>query len=567
MDRFSRRRKALVVELERAASDQLIRRFFALGAVVLMLSVYLTITLGLTFFADEWNVILRPDWSLDSLFAPLNEHIVVGQVLVFKILLGLFGIDSTLPFRAANAVFLLTVVALTYSLVARRVGLFLGVLVAAVLVLLGPAWEDLLWPAGISFMGAIAGGLGAFIALERETRRADAIACGLLVVSLSFSTLGIAFAVGATVDVLLCRGKRLARSYIPALPFVVYLVWYLAYGSAAQGHASADNLLSMPPYVWNAASAVIASLTGLSGIGPGSLQSSAGNGHVLLAAVLVPVIWSIARDPTLLSRRLWVFLATALFFWASAAVNQIPGREPGASRYQLIGAVLVCLIGAELLRGRRLRGRWLALVGVLAAAAIVSNIGALGQGERYLRGRSDENKAMLAALAGARGVIPGDFDLHAAPETPFTAHAPAAYYFAALDRWGNPVADPTRALGGPAPARKAADRFLAAALGVRPVPVSGTNTSHLDACVELARDPATGALAGQLPIGGGILISDAAIGSLRLSRWSQASPSVDLGAPATATATLILIPADDYEQPWRVQVRTVRTAQLCAIGS
>lgn len=164
----------------------------------------------------------------------------------------------------------------------------------------------------------------------------------------------------------------------------------------------------------------------------------------------------------------WVFLATALFFWVSAAVNQIPGREPGASRYQLIGAVLVVLIAAELLRGMRPSPRWLALIGVLAIAAIVSNFGALRAGEHFLRDRSDENSAKLAALDIARNAISPDVELHDARGSPFTALASAQSYFDAVDRWGTPISDPNAALNRTEAVRKSADRFLSGLLSQNP---------------------------------------------------------------------------------------------------
>lgn len=84
------------------SSDRLTAALLAGAAACLVFAVLLTVISGLTFFADEWNVILRPNWSADSLFRPLNEHIFVGPVIVYKLLLAVFGLDSTAPFRIAN---------------------------------------------------------------------------------------------------------------------------------------------------------------------------------------------------------------------------------------------------------------------------------------------------------------------------------------------------------------------------------------------------------------------------------------------------------------------------------
>jgi hypothetical protein len=535
---------------------------FALGGAALVFDVLLAMTSGFEFFADEWNVILRPDLSPESLLQPLNEHIVAGQVLVVKALLAIFGMGSTLPFRVANITCLLIVAGLTYSLVARRLGALVAALVAVVLVMLGPAWEDLLWPAGISFMGAMAGGLGAFVAIERQGRRADAVACLLLIVSISFSTLGLAFAVGVLVDGLLRPASRLARLWVAAVPFAAYGLWYLAYGSDASSPASLDNLVGVPLYVWRAAGSALASLTGLSGVGQRSLGSSSELGQPLLAVGMAAAGWAAAHNRALLSRRLGSLLAAALFFWIAAAINEVPGREPGASRYQLIGSVFVVLIAAELLRGRRLSRAGAGALAVVVAAVIASNVGALRDGQEFLRGQSENNAAVLAALDGARDQVPGDYRLDSAPASPFTSPATADEYFAAVDRWGAPVANPSDALNGTTAARAAADRFSVAALGAGVLPVPDTTTLAREGCMDLTSG---GMITFEVPAGGTILRSEASLRSVRIGRWSDHdAPGVELGgAPAGDTA--LGIAKDSYERPWWVRVESPSLVESCPI--
>ena len=63
----------------------------------------LAVSHELTFYSDEWNVILRsPDWSGDALLAPLNEHPYLGPVVIYKALLALVGLESNWPYRAVN---------------------------------------------------------------------------------------------------------------------------------------------------------------------------------------------------------------------------------------------------------------------------------------------------------------------------------------------------------------------------------------------------------------------------------------------------------------------------------
>src|SRR5204863_490303 len=75
---------------------------------------------------------------------------------------------------------------------------------AAILVLfLGSAWEVTIVQDVMTNVFCAAAGLGAFLALERGDRRGDVAACLLLVAAIACWTLGVAFAIGAVVIVLL----------------------------------------------------------------------------------------------------------------------------------------------------------------------------------------------------------------------------------------------------------------------------------------------------------------------------------------------------------------------------
>jgi hypothetical protein len=537
----------------------------ALGAIAYIALILMT--RNFTFFADEWNIIFRPsEWSGDSLFAPFNEHIYVAPIVIYKVLLGAFGMSALWPFQTVNLVALLIVVGLVFVYVRARLGDGVALATAALLLFLGPAWEDLLWPAGISFLGALAAGLGALFAIEGHTRRGDAIACLLLVVSLSFSTLGLVFAVGALVDVLIHRDRPWQRAYVIAVPIGLYLIWYAAYGHDAESAASLDNLLNIPAYVWSSVAAAIASLVGLSEIDADNLGVNIEFGIPVLVVSVVGAVWLARARPDVLSRTFWVVGSTALAFWALAGLNEIHGREPGASRYQFIGAVFVVLIAAELLRGRRLVGgaRW--LFAALAAAALVSNIGALRQGQHYLRFQSQSNLATLAALDGARAQINPAFVI--GPDitgTPFLSPYPASTYFAAVDRWGSPAENHSDPADQPEGARQNADRLLAAALGLALVPVSPSDVPDRSAdCSTVKPDPGSASAAFDLPEGGALVAADRPV-EMQLRRWSDADYPVDLGTSSSPVAALA-VPADSFAEPWTAEVRMSAPVKVCPLS-
>jgi hypothetical protein len=521
-------------------------------AGALAVALILGLTDGLTFFNDEWSIILeRQDWSLDSLLEPHNEHIYLGPVLIYKVLLAAFGMESTLSFRVVNCGLLVLVVSLVFVYVRRRVGGWSALLAACVLLFLGAAWEDLLWPAGISFLGATAAGVGAFLALDREGRPNDLLACALLVVSVSFSSLGLVFAAGAAVDVATRPATRLRRAYIPVVPVLLYVGWYLAYGHEAESAASLDNLLAAPRYVWEAAGGALASLVGLVSVDPEAFGAvhNVEWGRPLAVAFAIGVVWFGARHPSALSRRFWALAVTAGSFWFLAALNAIPGREPGASRYQLIGSALLLLTASELFRGARV-GRMLGwALAALAVASIVSNIGALRDGERFLRAQTEIARADLAALELLRDDVPPTFSL--SPDfagTPFLAAVSASAYFEAVDRWGSPAASATDLPASPESARSSADAVLAVALELQ-LAADGPAASTED-CETVSGDVRAG---GSVPLPpGGAVIDPDRVARVRLRRFARADYPLDLGT-ADGRSTLA-IPVDGSDEPWTAQI-------------
>jgi hypothetical protein len=108
----------------------------------------------LTFFNDDWYLLLqRPGVTADSLLTPLNGHFVGLLLLAYKSLVALFGLGSQVPFRLVLAVAVESVGIFVYLLVRERAGRLLGLLAAAIVVFLGPAWEGLLWFGCLDLIG------------------------------------------------------------------------------------------------------------------------------------------------------------------------------------------------------------------------------------------------------------------------------------------------------------------------------------------------------------------------------------------------------------------------------
>jgi hypothetical protein len=126
----------------------------AVGFVVLMLA-----GRHLTFFFDEWNFILdRRGGSLGSFLDPHNGHIVLFEVSIYKALLATVGLRHYWPYQAINTLLHLACVALLFILARRRVSGWTALGLAALLLFMGSAYQDLLWPFQIGWFGSVAGG-------------------------------------------------------------------------------------------------------------------------------------------------------------------------------------------------------------------------------------------------------------------------------------------------------------------------------------------------------------------------------------------------------------------------
>ena len=341
----------------RSAAAALICLAVASGAYLLVLQSHLT------FVGDDWQFLLkRRGLSVGVFLNPHNDHIAVIPVAIYKGLLAVFGMSSPAPFQVVSTLIFLLSVLLLFIYMCRRVGDWLALLGVTLILFLGAAWTDLLWSFQMGFFGSMAAGIGAFLALDRDDRRGDLLACALLVVATAFSELGIPFAAGAFINIALAPSPRRRRFYVALVPIALYGIWYLGWGHKGAHVENFHNLVGSPEFVFNAISQNLASLFGLATPMHGKLgQNDVGLawGQALLVIALVLSIWRLRRIGGL-SRQLWAVLAAGGTFWFLTALNSIPGlRDATTGRYQYPGAIFVLLIASELLRGTRASKRLL----------------------------------------------------------------------------------------------------------------------------------------------------------------------------------------------------------------
>lgn len=578
----SHRARTLLTQLERRVSA--VPLLAVAGAVCA--ATLLALGWSFTFFQDEWDIVLhRRGLSADAFLRPHNEHLFLIPIALYKGLVATFGIDSTAPMRIVHTAFLIVAAVLLFIYVRRRVGDWLALIAAVVIMFFGPAWEDLFLPLQISVGGAVAAGLGALLALEREDRRGDMIACVLLTLSMAFSSLGIPFIAGAFVAVLARRGQRLARLYIPGIPLLLFMLWYAGYGHTAASAASMENILTAPRFLFDGLAASLSTLVGLGAESPAPEAEGASLdwGRPLLVAAAAIAAWRLFRGPAV-SRRIWIVVVATIAFWLLAGVNELPGRTPFDSRYVYSGAIFIILIAAELCDGLRIRAPALAAIAALAAFALFSNLAPLGGGWRFFRTQSDLARANLAAIEISRDTVDPAFTLD--PEiadTTALSVVDAGSYLSAVDAFGSPAYTPAELAERPESVRSASDLVLSRALpielrdggfsaaGERQQGDSPTllgpsidSASARGGCVTV-RSPVAGSPPQfQLPPGGAVLrVGKGEPVPVSLRRFAAESFSVSVGAVVGGSTATVTIPPDRGTEPWELQLEATQPVTVC----
>jgi hypothetical protein len=518
----------------------------------------------LTFIADDWQLLVaRQGTGLDYFLHPFHGNVLVGPAILYRLLLATVGMGSATPFFVVSISAFLASAVLLFAYLLPRLGEW-GALVATVLVLfLGAAFEDLMFAFQIGYFASVAAGLGALVALDREDDRGDRAACVLLVVSLAFSSVGLAFACGALADLALGRRPRLRRAYVALAPVALYGLWWLGWGRHGESHVTLHNLLIAPRFAFDSAAAGLTSLAGLAtGDGSEPSQPHLIWGQLLLVALIGLVCWRVHREGRL-SRGMAIALALGLGLWVLTALNRDSQRLPTSSRYQYPSAVALLLIAGEALRGLRAPARWrgpaLAGAAALAALALWGGISLLHREyvERW-RPVSDglRNTLGVIDIAGKRA-DPG-FPIAFAPSPVL----PASEYLRAVADYGSPGYTEAQLLARPPGDRAAADLTLAQAEGLR-LTASGTAA---DSC-RVLRASAAGAAGPALGPGAHTIANrSGAPVEVLLARFA-ADPSVDLGPLPAGERTLLAIPRDSSPRPWRFFLRGAGPVRLCAASA
>lgn len=504
----------------------------------------------LTFFYDEWAfVFTRRGGIINSYLDPHNGHLVLFPVIVYKVLFSIFGLRHYTPYRVVGIGLHLLCGALLYVLVARRLGPWLGLVPAALLLFMGTAWQDLLWPFQMGYLASVAGGLGALVALERQDTLGDAVASALLIVAIGSSGVGIPFLVACAVAVIAQRGSW-RRLWVIALPALIYAIWYVGWGSGES--VTSDAVLAAPQYV---ASAAAGTVDGIAGLDPSWGPPLA----VALVAAMV-VSWQ-RRRGRVVTPMLLASVAGVLTFWTLAALTRADSPDPTASRYLYVGAVFVILAAAESGLGEGLRTAWLAPVGVLVAAAVVGNLQALRAGERALRGSDTSVRASLTAVELAAPLVSPAF----LPDSVNGPQITARPYLSAVHDLGSPALSLTELQRAPESVRVKADSVLEHAEALA-VATATKPEAALGACQRFEPTATVAYVDVDVVPGGQVLVRATPFSPVlvHLRRFASQFAGPPFASVPTSTNSLIRFPVDRAGHlPWRVRFTASRPFELC----
>jgi hypothetical protein len=536
---------------------------------VLVLAVVGTLaaTAGMTFYQDTWGFLInRRDLSADALFLPHNEHLVVFPALLEMLVLHLFGMSSALPEYVLLALSLAATAALLFVYMRSRVGDWLALLAAIIVLTLGPAWEVLLWPFEITFIAPILFGLAMLLALERRDRAGDLAGCLFLILAVGSSGLGICFIAGAVAAVLMGpRETWLRRAYVFVIPVLLYGAWWVGWGHDAESHITLRNILASPRFVADSLAWAMQSMFGLAPA-VGSAPDVSWGRALLVGAGLLLGYWLLRRPRPQVNPGLWPVLAAAMANWFLTAFNAFPGRDPSSSRYQYAGVIFVLMIVSNLLSGVRPGRKALAALALVTALAVGPNLIGLKNGEEILEHQSMLTQADTAALEIAARTVDEDFQLtQEVAGTPSLINVYAGEYLEAVDELGSPAYTEEELAAAPEEGRKYADVILSQALPLTTdvrhrVVASGTSGVG---CV--AVPPGGGPMPG-IPLTVGeneIEVPEGPPASLSLRRFATGEFPVPTEDAPGGSVMVLRVPPDNSDRPWYLHVEAEQPVRVC----
>ena len=351
----------------------------AFGALVIL------VWLGrdMTFYHDEYSMILLRDLSVNGIFAPHNEHLSATLVVLYRVLLGTVGMASYWPYLGVTFALHVVVAGIVYVVVRREASAGWALGAMAVMLMLGAGGDDILWAFQSGTVGAVAAGMAAVVIAPRR----PAAAAILLTIALATSGAALAFVVGTGLHLLMTRRRAVAWLL---LPVGLYLAWYIVFGASGITALRSPSLQGVPEYV----------LSGLAASAAGALGSTTlVVGQVALLALAFGLGWTRSVPPVVLA-----LLASGVAFFAIAGLVRahLGPEQAAAPRYVYIVAPALIIAGATLL-ARIPKPFGTVLGAVVLAVALVGNTALMIETHDRLVSKIECERSMTPLARGSAG--------------------------------------------------------------------------------------------------------------------------------------------------------------------
>jgi hypothetical protein len=456
-------------------------------ALVTAAVIELVATRNATFFFDDWDALLRTDWTADTFLIPHSQQMSALTLLLLKVFYGVFGLQSGLPYSLLVIAMHLGVAVAVYAYARPRLGAWLALAPALALTITGFGSYELFISFQIGYAGALICGVLALHLVSRGTTSGRWAAAALLLVGLGWSSVIIPFVI-ATALICVLRSDRWSGWWVPLPALGAFALWWVAY----RGYFTValpddrikplgERLAGAPAFLWEAMSGGVGALTGLGPVasitgstsavysreGPGAVSSPGVWLGVLLVAVVVARL--VIRRPPDLAQFVGV-LALPLAYWGALALMRYD-QTPIQSNYVFIGSVLVTLVLIEAFSGVRPKATAVAGLVLLAVAAMALNARQLLRVQPTFDGISSGTRLTLTAaeLAGPAAL---------ADRAPMLLIGPSpADWVRVVDHYGPAGLDPAAIDGLPADQRAALDSRLSTWVVLRSKGAPGTATA------------------------------------------------------------------------------------------
>jgi hypothetical protein len=517
------------------------RKSIAFGSWIIGLSVVLGLAgwrifelgRGNTFFFDEWNFLLeRSSPSLESLLRHHNGHLSPVPVLLYQVLLRLFGAGTYLPFRGLALILHCGIALSAAVMVRRRAGYTASLTAAGVIAFMGAGWQNWLWGFQMGMQLSILSGLVAVVLVTGEkTPIRQWCVIGLLTLSVASSGVGVSVVVGAVVFAWRRHWRLVIKA--SAIMAVIYVVWSVTYGDS---QASSDNIRLIPSFVARSAAAVMA------GIGGWDLAI----GGVLAGVIALLVVRKSTTSLTSMPE-VPVLAVILIVGWLLSALSRGQFNEPGASRYVHVGvSFAVPLIVLVVVGKRRAFSTSIALV-LVGLVAIGGSWDIADAAGREFRDRSAIVRAELTAMMHVTDLIEDQYqpDLSRAPQISFGKFEEFAR------RFDVPVMSPQEIKQAPEFARFEMDRvYLEAtvvALGDSPRPVGW------DCRISVPNEV--------IKVDAGHRLWVSGVHSVEVRRMAKQAHSLTPSSPGAPS--MMRFGLDLNPRPWVVRFVSAADAQVC----